>query len=69
MVLGRIVPISMVSAILDVILHALLAPTYNYDYPPSCFVASGLFKPAAGIAFEMLFYSITLQHLRYPRES
>lgn len=54
-VLGRILSISMVSAILDVILHALLAPTYNYDYPPSYSVRSGLFKPAAGIALLIIF--------------
>ena len=44
MVLGRIITISIISAILDVIFHALLAPTYNYDYPPSYFVQSGWTK-------------------------
>ena len=55
MVLGRIITISIVSAILDVIFHALLAPTYNYDYPPSYFVQSGLFRPAAGISLLIIF--------------
>jgi hypothetical protein len=55
MVLGRIFAVSVISAVLDMILHALLAPTYAYDYPPSFFVQSGLFKPAAGIALVLIF--------------
>jgi hypothetical protein len=55
MVLGRILAVSVISAVLDMILHALLAPTYTYDYPPSFFVQSGLFKPAAGIALLVIF--------------
>ena len=60
MVLGRIITISIISAVLDVIFHALLAPTYNYDYPPSYFVQSGLFKPAAGISLLIIFFLLSV---------
>lgn len=60
MVLGRIIIISIISAILDIIFHALLAPTYSYDYPPSYFVGSGLFKPAAGISLLIIFFLLSI---------
>lgn len=56
MFLEKIDAISIISAFLDVIFHVLLAPTYNYDYPPSLFVQSGLLKPAAGIALLIIFF-------------
>ncbi|HSQ92815.1 MAG TPA: hypothetical protein VLL74_00805 [Methanoregula sp.] len=60
MVTGRIFAVSVVSAVLDMILHAFLAPTYTYDYPPSFFVQSGLFKPAAGIALLVIFALLSI---------
>jgi hypothetical protein len=60
MVLGKIIAISIISAILDIIFHALLAPTYNYDYPPSYFVRSGLFKSAAGISLLIIFFLLSI---------
>jgi hypothetical protein len=59
-IFGKIIAISIISAILDVILHAILAPTYNYDYPPSYFVQSGLLKPAAAISLLIIFFLLSV---------
>jgi hypothetical protein len=40
--LKKIIPIGIASAVPDMVLHAVLAPTYPYDYPASVFVESGL---------------------------
>lgn len=54
-VFGKVIIISIIGAVLDIIFHALLAPTYPYDYPPSYFVRNGLFLPAAAIALFIIF--------------
>ena len=51
----RIIPASVACAVLDMVLHAIFAPTWTYDYPASYFIESGLFRPAAAIALLGIF--------------
>jgi hypothetical protein len=62
-VFGSIIIMSIIGAILDVVFHALFAPTYNYDYPPSYFVQSGLFLPAAAISLFIIFFLLSVVFL------
>lgn len=57
---GKIIGISIVAALLDMVLHALFAPTYPYDYPPSYFVQNGLFQPAAAVSLLITFFLLAL---------
>jgi len=44
-----------VSMIIDIIIHALWVPLYNYDFPASYFVKNKLFEPAAGTFLLIVF--------------
>lgn len=56
----RIILISIACAIIDVIIHALWAPLYEYDFPASYFIKNGLFGPAAAVSLIIIYIALAV---------
>ncbi len=58
---GKIIVIVIACAIIDIILHALWAPLYEYDFfQPSFFVKNRLFKPAATVSLIIVYTALAV---------
>ena len=56
----KIIPIVITCAIIDIIVHALWAPLYDYDFPPSFFVKNGLFESVAVIFLIIIYTALAI---------
>jgi len=56
----KIIAIAIICAIIDIIIHALWAPLFDYDYPASYLVKNGLFIPAAAILLTISYVSLVV---------